>query len=44
VAQGEPITRARLRPVARVSTDASGAFLQQQRAGGATAVEQESEE
>ncbi len=43
-AQGEPITRARLRRLAGVSTDAARAFLRQQRAGSATAGEQGAEE
>jgi hypothetical protein len=42
--QGEPISRKRLRRLAGVSTDAARAFLREQRAGGATAVEQGSEE
>ncbi len=43
-AEGEPITRARLRRLARVGTDAARAFLQQQRAGSATAGKQGAEE
>ena len=35
IVQGEPVTRARLRQKARVSTDAAGAFLRAQRAGDA---------
>jgi RNA polymerase sigma factor (sigma-70 family) len=43
-AQGEPITKARLRRLAGVSTDAAGAFLRAQRADSANALEPESEE
>ena len=43
-AQGEPVTRASLRRLAGVSTDATRAFLREQRAGSATAGEQGAEE
>lgn len=41
LAQGEKVTKARLRKEARVSTDAAGVFLRVQRAGDATPMSEE---